>query len=221
MPTIEVALLVMVIILLLFGAAIALNEREDEKDDDDDAPSNTFSPVDVSRKPDIPHWATEKQECRNLHGEKVPNIPTRSYERRWNEISSNNFFREGAEWSGRKVLEVDFVAYKATREHIVKLVIPAGSMVVNPRMHTDKMRASKAIVKEFYDPSGYESPRLVDESIHRGGFLYKKGEEVSPDDFDPSLAVDCSHGIHFFSTFTQARKWWNTNSSAGRSKKGF
>lgn len=40
-----------------------------------------------------------------------------------------------------------------------------------------------------------------------GAFHYKAGETVKPDSFDPNPLVECSYGIHFFITRSEAEAY--------------
>jgi hypothetical protein len=42
---------------------------------------------------------------------------------------------------------------------------------------------------------------------HTGKLLYKTGEWITPDSFDPNIMEECSHGIHFFMTRIEAENY--------------
>ena len=39
-------------------------------------------------------------------------------------------------------------------------------------------------------------------------YSYELGKEVYPDDFDENRYYECSHGIHFFMSFDEARDYY-------------
>jgi hypothetical protein len=44
-------------------------------------------------------------------------------------------------------------------------------------------------------------------STHDSSFIYKVGETVRPDSFDPRPQEECSHGIHAFITREEAEDY--------------
>jgi hypothetical protein len=47
----------------------------------------------------------------------------------------------------------------------------------------------------------------VEYDQHTGKLAYQAGEFVKPDSYDPSIYVECSNGIHFFLTRTEAENY--------------
>lgn len=110
-----------------------------------------------------------------------------------------------------ETLDQDRIAWKATRNHIVKLLIPQGARVVHPyhdevgtpgfhNFEVRKKRTDKAVVVGFYNVDGYGSAnerrqvstagkiaddRMAaasrDRSMHDDTFTYEVGEEVEPE----------------------------------------
>jgi len=126
------------------------------------------------------------------------------------------------------------IAWKATNEQIVKLLIPEGSTVVHPENSANtKKRGDKAIPLAFYDtgenvhrePSTFGSTSTTyrdqyveddpntttqDSSMRRGRFKYEIGEPATPeDDLDTDVQAECRSGIHFFPTKDDALGWYN------------
>ena len=68
-----------------------------------------------------------------------------------------------------------------------------------------KCRCDKAQVLAIYDQRGEE---IGEAHSDRGsGFVYKTGEIVVPDSFDDNRWNECSNGIHFFITRTEAEEY--------------
>jgi hypothetical protein len=86
---------------------------------------------------------------------------------------------------------------------IVTLEIPEDAQRVAPLVGR-KCRASSARVLAL---SSGESAK----SWHRGSYhvsvTYRVGEVVTPDSYDPSPFVECSHGIHFFISRKEAEEY--------------
>lgn len=93
-----------------------------------------------------------------------------------------------------------FVGWKKLKGNLIaQLIIPHDAERVNC-VGSRKCRASKAFVHEIYGATeAYDQ--------HTGKLLYKVGEWVEPDKFDPSITVECSHGIHFFLTRIEAENY--------------
>ncbi|MFA6271031.1 MAG: pentapeptide repeat-containing protein, partial [Candidatus Paceibacterota bacterium] len=93
-----------------------------------------------------------------------------------------------------------FVGWKKLRGNfIARLVIPHDAERMN-YIGSRKCRASKAFVHEIFGAT-----EALDK--HSGKLLYKSGEEVTPDKYDPDLREECSHGIHFFITRIEAENY--------------
>ena len=90
----------------------------------------------------------------------------------------------------------DIIGWKKLHEGIIcKLQIPAGAKRVGGLIGR-KCRAEFAVVLEGEG-----------ESKHAFGFIYKIGETVRPDKFDPDPRTECSNGIHFFITREEAETY--------------
>ena len=129
--------------------------------------------------------------------------------------------------------EGEFIGYKKCRDKsgsdvIVTLKIPAHAK--RSSSLSKKCRCSKAIVVDIrmimYDKSPIgnplikTNPRIDKTTSHnidkaysgRSGYpfnlgdqlVYRLGETVKPDSFDPNRFNECSHGIHFFMTEQEA-----------------
>ena len=85
---------------------------------------------------------------------------------------------------------------------IIKLQIPEDA---NRSSATGrKGRCDKAVVLAIYDKDGKEIDKA--HSNHDKSFIYRPGEIVIPDSFDNDRWNECSHGIHFFITRTEAEE---------------
>lgn len=93
-----------------------------------------------------------------------------------------------------------FVGWKKLSGNVIaKLIIPHDAERVNC-FGSRKCRASKAYVESMFGANeAYDT--------HTGKLLYKVGEWVEPDSFDPSITTECSHGIHFFLTRIEAERY--------------
>ena len=122
--------------------------------------------------------------------------------------------------------EGEFIAFKKCAHNkplhsnkcIVKLLIPKDAK--RSSAFTNKCRCSKAKVLAIYDLAGNELKDVQwAYSFYLGlqpgdSFLfvehrtiYKIGEMVYSDDFDENRFNECSHGIHFFMSFDEARDY--------------
>jgi len=92
-------------------------------------------------------------------------------------------------------VEGEFIAWKRTKQGIVKLLIPTDAK----RSHGTerKCRCSKAVVLET--PNGE-----VAHSLHDAKFTYTQGATVEPDGFDEDRWNTCGQGIHFYLTREEA-----------------
>ena len=98
-----------------------------------------------------------------------------------------------------------FIAYKKVNNIIIKLEVPADAK--RSSATTRKCRCSKALVLGFHGTEGNElditevvNPNYVETT-------YRKGEMVYPDKWDENRWNECSHGIHFFLTFDEAKNY--------------
>jgi hypothetical protein len=87
--------------------------------------------------------------------------------------------------------------YKKTSAGVVTLLIPRSAARVNA-YGSRKCRAEYALVLDA--PEGAVSQ-------HDNHTKYVVGETVYPDSYDPDPRIECSHGIHFFLTRTEAENW--------------
>jgi hypothetical protein len=95
--------------------------------------------------------------------------------------------------------EGSFVAWKKCKNNvIVKLLIPEDAK--RSSATSRKCRASKAVVLEVI---GAEKGI----SENDASFVYEVGKEVIPDSFDDNRWSECSHGIHFFMTRSEAERY--------------
>jgi hypothetical protein len=104
--------------------------------------------------------------------------------------------------------EGEFIAFKKVRNQVIlKVKIPADADRVNA-YSSKKGRASKVITLAAYDKDRKEiSGKTEFIGTHDGKTRYVIGEETLPDSYDPSPLIECSHGIHFFLTFEEAKAW--------------
>jgi hypothetical protein len=87
--------------------------------------------------------------------------------------------------------------YKKTSAGVVTLLIPRSAARVNA-YGSRKCRAEYALVLDA--PEGAVSQ-------HDNRTKYVVGETVYPDSYNPDPRIECSHGIHFFLTRTEAENW--------------
>lgn len=86
---------------------------------------------------------------------------------------------------------------------IVKLLVPSDAQRSNATGR--KCRASKAQVLDLQDLDGHSlKPDTTAYSRYDTDFIYKKGETVTVEDFDPDRWNECAPGIHFFVTRIEA-----------------
>ena len=100
-----------------------------------------------------------------------------------------------------------FVGWKKARTEngfaIVKLQIPDGAKRSSATGR--KCRCELAFVIAIYDEDGNEIESAI--SDNDKSFVYRTGEMVTPDSFDDNRWDECSHGIHFFITRTEAEEY--------------
>lgn len=118
--------------------------------------------------------------------------------------------------------------YKATRNGIIRLIIPAGAKVAIPVTPTGmgldrKLRASKVYVDKIVPVVGKGDRRggsaaldnmlynMAGQSFHDPTYTYEEGEFHEPDEFDDNPLHACSNGLHFFPRAAGARKWFKRN----------
>ena len=89
----------------------------------------------------------------------------------------------------------DLIGWKKLQGDVLcKLSIPGGAKRVGGLVGR-KCRAEFAVVLEGEG-----------KALHNG-HTYKVGETVKPDSFDDNPLVECSHGVHFFITKTEAESY--------------
>lgn len=103
----------------------------------------------------------------------------------------------------------DVIGWKKARDVdgypvIVKLLIPSSAQRSNAGGR--KCRVSKARVLDLQDLAGH-SIATVAHSAHDPEFVYRLGETVESDGFNPDRWVECTDGIHFFITRIEAVKY--------------
>jgi hypothetical protein len=91
--------------------------------------------------------------------------------------------------------------YKKVQRKIVHLLIPAWAKRTACLINR-KCRASAAIVLAI---EGDKPVRSKSWTCSRT--TYEIGKTVYPDSYDPDPRVDCTHGIHFFLTREEAKRW--------------
>ena len=97
--------------------------------------------------------------------------------------------------------EGELIVWKKLRgDSLAKLLIPVNAKRVNAAGYR-KCRFEFAKVIAIYD-----GKKKVNEGISKQdiNFIYKVGEIVKPDSFDPSPLVECSNGINAFITKQEA-----------------
>jgi hypothetical protein len=91
--------------------------------------------------------------------------------------------------------EGDFIGWKKVQGGVIlKLLIPASAKRTSSLVGR-KCRAEFVIVLEGEGLSGW------------GDLLYKLGNTVHPDKYDPDIRVECTSGIHFFITRKEAEEY--------------
>lgn len=104
-------------------------------------------------------------------------------------------------------LNRDRIAWKSTRDGIVKLLIPEGEEIVAPSGSMPKLRASAAVPLEIQYPGGTTKICSTARSHHDPNFQYELGKVARPEKgLDRSTSVTCSSGIHFYPTRHFARQ---------------
>lgn len=105
-----------------------------------------------------------------------------------------------------------FTCYKKVcGDIILELSVPADAERTSSLIGR-KCRASEALTTSA---SRMDGTKLTDDelaatvlrSLHRDSFIYKVGQTVKPDWYDGDIRVECTHGVHFFETFEEARAY--------------
>ena len=98
-----------------------------------------------------------------------------------------------------------FVGWKKLKNGIIaKLVIPHDAKRMNG-LGSRKCRAERVFVHEMF--SGTETFTGIGIGQYDPKTQYVTGKETVPDSYDDDLAVECSHGIHFFLTREEAENY--------------
>ena len=99
--------------------------------------------------------------------------------------------------------EGSFIGFKKCKDNlIVKLEIPEDALRSSATGR--KCRCSKAKVLSITTIDGADRSDIVAFSKHDCMFVYKVGEIVSVDNFEPDRWKECAPGIHFFVTRQEA-----------------
>ncbi|MEE9438953.1 MAG: DUF5758 domain-containing protein, partial [Saprospiraceae bacterium] len=103
-----------------------------------------------------------------------------------------------------------FVAWKATKNHILKIGIPSDAKRTSTLVGR-KCRASKIVVLGIYSKSGDLLPNDTKSiSMHDSKTIYKYTFNYVPilsDKYDDDISIECTHGIHFFMTVKEVCDW--------------
>ena len=130
------------------------------------------------------------------------------------DLSEANFYRANlsrADLHGAKNLicpimcpeEGSFIGFKKARgDYIVKLEIPEDALRCSATGR--KCRCSKAKVLSITDIDGTEANATEVFSKYDPSFVYRVGEIVSVNNFEPNRWKECAPGIHFFITRQEA-----------------
>jgi len=119
-------------------------------------------------------------------------------------------YLEGADLEGASLPEFQvsnrtIIVYKKLRDQMIaKLEIPENSKRTASLIGS-KCRTEYAKVLEITDKEGNSVESGVDN--HTGKTVYKVGEIVKPDKYDPDIRIECTNGIHFFLTREEAEEW--------------
>jgi hypothetical protein len=100
----------------------------------------------------------------------------------------------------------DFVAYKKVIDDngesvVLKLLVTGhrNSSLIGRKCRTNKVTVIEAIGA----PEGVTKFR----SIHDSNFIYEVGKEVTCANYDSDIRVECTAGIHFFTTQKEAKDY--------------
>ena len=94
-----------------------------------------------------------------------------------------------------------FTGYKRLGGFILELLVPADAQRVNA-VGSRKCRVSKAELVAATTLDG--KPTEVTTFTAHGGYVWTVGQMHEPDSFDPSINVECSHGLHMWITRQEA-----------------
>ncbi|MBK8200646.1 MAG: pentapeptide repeat-containing protein [Acidobacteria bacterium] len=100
--------------------------------------------------------------------------------------------------------EGSLIGWKAVCGGIAKLEIPTDAKrtacLINRKCRAEFVRTLELVVDG--QPEATSAPGRHDEKT-----AYTIGEITRPDSYDDDIRVDCTHGIHFFLTKSEAEKW--------------
>ena len=97
-----------------------------------------------------------------------------------------------------------FIGYKKASNCVVKLEIPAEAKRHN-YIGGRKCRCEFAKVIEIRNSKGHKIKEAIGDWSNKA--VYRTGEMVYPDSYDPNPLVECSNGIHFFVSHQEAKDW--------------
>ena len=102
--------------------------------------------------------------------------------------------------------EGSFIAWKKGEDgHLIKLEIPPNAKRHNA-LGGRKCRAEFVKVLDIRNSKGHKVKECRN-GTHGERILYRIGEIVKPDSYDPNPLQECSNGIHFFLTKQEAKDW--------------
>lgn len=116
--------------------------------------------------------------------------------------------------------------YKATRNGLLRLIIPEGATVFipssDPQSHVKKLRADEVYVDKIVQVHGERERPFSDmllerearTSFHDPNYRYRESEFHEPDKFDQDNPQRCSYGLHFFTKARGARRWFMMNTAS-------
>jgi len=101
--------------------------------------------------------------------------------------------------------EGDFIGWKKCNDGVIaKLLIPAGAARSSATSRKCRAQFVKVLAL-FKDGNPFEGP--AETRTNGNVTIYKVGKTVKPDKWDADRWNECSHGIHFFITRTEAENY--------------
>ena len=111
----------------------------------------------------------------------------------------------GANLCGHSILpEGQLTVYKKASGKVVKLSIPEEAKRVSS-LSSRKCRAEYADVLGIYNVDGSPSDLVAVQGSYDQNTIYRVGQRVTPDSYNDDAREVCTHGIHFFITFDEAK----------------
>ena len=99
-----------------------------------------------------------------------------------------------------------FIAWKKGRNNcIIKLYIPASAKR-SSCLKSRKCRAEFVKVLNIFNAKGKSINKCLCWNVNYYT-VYKKGQTIYPDKYDPDIRVECTSGIHFFITKKEAKEF--------------